>query len=92
MLLPDYILNMKIIIPLVPFQKNTCIILGLLCFVSVCYVGLLVQNMAESRVGNCKLVSSLGKGEGLCVGWKCNELGEGQLLPFGHVLGACLAF
>jgi hypothetical protein len=27
------------------------------------YIGLLIQNMAESRAGNCKLFSSLGGGE-----------------------------
>jgi hypothetical protein len=26
------------------------------------------------------------------VGWNCNERNEGQLLPFGHVLGPVLHF
>jgi hypothetical protein len=33
-----------------------------------------------------------GEGWGFCVGWNCNEREKGQLVPSGHVLGACLAF
>jgi len=56
--------------------------------------------MAELRASNCKLFSSLGRGEGyvcVCVracvcGWKCNERDAGQLMPSGHVFRPCLAF
>jgi len=45
------------------------------CFIWFChalflfgYVGLLITNMAELRASNCKLFSSLGRGEGcVCV-------------------------